>query len=68
MPINRHYSQVKKGDTYRLRYDHTSSSLRLFLNGQQIAHIKNQNANQYFKIWFGSAPFSDTLKRQLLNP
>ncbi|WP_374297171.1 chalcone isomerase family protein [Acinetobacter sp.] len=68
MPINRHYSQVKNGDTYRLRYDHTSSSLRLFLNGQQIAHIKNQYANQYFKIWFGSAPFSDTLKRQLLNP
>lgn len=68
MPINRHYTQVKNGDTYRLHYDHTSTSLRLFLNGQQIAHIKNQNANQYFKIWFGSAPFSDTLKRQLLNP
>ena len=68
MPINRHYSQVKNGDVYRLRYDHPSTSLRLFLNGQQIAYIKNQYANQYFKIWFGSEPFSDTLKRQLLNP
>ena len=68
MPINRHYSQVKNGDVYRLRYDHPSTSLRLFLNGQQIAYIKNQYANQYFKIWFGSEPFRDTLKRQLLNP
>ena len=34
----------------------------------KLEAIKNQYANQYFKIWFGSAPFSDTLKRQLLNP
>ncbi|MGM7386868.1 hypothetical protein ACOI3B_12200, partial [Acinetobacter baumannii] len=41
--------------------------LELKLNQKLLGSLNNPNANQYFKIWFGSEPFNAKLKQQLLN-
>ncbi|MFW1997384.1 chalcone isomerase family protein, partial [Acinetobacter guillouiae] len=46
---------------------HSSHILTLSMNGKILGHIQSDQANQYFKIWLGSAPFNAKLKRQLLN-
>ncbi|MBJ9952218.1 MULTISPECIES: chalcone isomerase family protein [unclassified Acinetobacter] len=65
--ITQLYKPVKNGDVYTLSYVHSSQTLTLSLNGKILGHIQNQNANQYFRIWLGSEPFSVKLKQQLLN-
>lgn len=61
------YQPVKNGDLYRLKYTATSNRLELSLNGKSLGAIQNAKANQYFLIWFGSKPFSATLKKQLIG-
>ena len=61
------YRPVKKGDFYSLNYAQNSKTLSLSLNQKLLGSITNPQANQYFKIWFGSSPFSAKLKQQLLN-
>lgn len=65
--ITQLYKPVKNGDLYTLSYVHSSRILTLSLNGKILGHIQNDQANQYFKIWLGSAPFNAKLKQQLLN-
>lgn len=65
--INELYKPIKNGDLYSLSYQHDNQKLELKLNQKLIGSINNPNANQYFKIWFGSEPFNAKLKQQLLN-
>lgn len=66
-PITALYKPVKAGDTYRLNYIKQSETLSLSLNNQLLGQIKSPQAQQYFNIWLGSAPFSVTLKQELLK-
>ncbi|ENV08544.1 hypothetical protein F966_03218 [Acinetobacter higginsii] len=61
------YKPVKKGDLYSLAYSQMNQQLKLSLNQKLLGSITDPQANQYFKIWFGSAPFNAKLKQQLLN-
>lgn len=61
------YKPVKKGDLYSLNYNQLNKTLSLSLNQKPLGSITDQQANQYFKIWFGSSPFNAKLKQQLLN-
>lgn len=61
------YRPVKKGDLYRLNYLQSSKTLTLSLNQQVLGRIKDHQAQQYFTIWLGNAPFSAKLKQQLLD-
>ncbi|MCJ8162451.1 chalcone isomerase family protein [Acinetobacter zhairhuonensis] len=61
------YRPVKVGDYYSLIYQHENQKLELMLNQKTLGGIRNPDANQYFKIWFGAAPFNAKLKQQLLN-
>lgn len=61
------YRPVKVGDHYSLIYQHENQKLELMLNQKTLGGIRNPDANQYFKIWFGAAPFNAKLKQQLLN-
>lgn len=61
------YKPVKKGDLYSLDYNSINQRLNLSLNQKVLGSITDRQANQYFKIWFGSAPFNAKLKQQLLN-
>lgn len=61
------YKPVKKGDLYSLAYSQMNKQLSLSLNQTLLGSITDQQANQYFKIWFGSSPFNAKLKQQLLN-
>lgn len=65
--ITQLYKPVKNGDLYTLSYAHSSRILTLSMNGKILGHIQNDQANQYFKIWLGSAPFNAKLKQQLLD-
>jgi hypothetical protein len=65
--ITQLYRPVKVGDHYSLVYQHENQKLELKLNQKKLGEIRDANANQYFKIWFGSAPFNAKLKQQLLN-
>ena len=65
--ITQLYQPVKKGDFYRLSYQQASKQLSLSLNQNSLGSITDAHANQYFKIWFGDAPFNAKLKQQLLN-
>lgn len=65
--ITQLYKPVKNGDIYTLSYVHSSQMLTLSLNQKRLGHIQNDQANQYFKIWLGSQPFSAKLKQQLLH-
>ena len=59
--------EIKKGDLYSLNYNQLNKTLSLSLNQKPLGSITDQQANQYFKIWFGSSPFNAKLKQQLLN-
>lgn len=61
------YQPVKKGDVYRLSYQHSNQTLILSLNNRELGKVKDPNIQQYFTIWLGNAPFSAKLKQQLLN-
>ena len=61
------YRPVKVGDYYSLIYQHENQKLELMLNQKTLGGIRDPEANQYFKIWFGAAPFNAKLKQQLLN-
>lgn len=61
------YKPVRKGDLYSLKYSHSNQTLSLSLNQKPLGKITDTEANQYFKIWFGSQPFNAKLKQQLLN-
>ncbi|MCH7383116.1 chalcone isomerase family protein [Acinetobacter dispersus] len=61
------YKPVKKGDLYSLAYSQMNQQLKLSLNQKLLGSITDPQANQYFKIWFGSSPFNAKLKQQLLN-
>ncbi|MHA3892467.1 chalcone isomerase family protein [Acinetobacter sp. GXMZU3951] len=65
--ITQLYLPVKRGDHYSLFYQHENQRLELKLNQKKLGEIRDPNANQYFKIWFGAAPFNAKLKQQLLN-
>ena len=65
--ITQLYQPVKQGDLYSLYYQHENQILELNLNQKKLGAIRDPNANQYFKIWFGTAPFNAKLKQQLLN-
>ncbi|MBO8215216.1 chalcone isomerase family protein [Acinetobacter nosocomialis] len=65
--INELYRPIKSGDLYSLYYQHENQKLELKLNQNLLGSIINPNANQYFKIWFGTEPFNAKLKQQLLN-
>ncbi|MEE9886123.1 chalcone isomerase family protein [Acinetobacter nosocomialis] len=65
--INELYRPIKSGDLYSLSYHHENQKLELKLNQNLLGSIINTNANQYFKIWFGTEPFNAKLKQQLLN-
>jgi len=65
--INELYRPIKSGDLYSLSYHHENQKLELKLNQKLLGSIINPNANQYFKIWFGTEPFNAKLKQQLLN-
>lgn len=65
--ITQLYQPVKQGDLYSLYYQHENKILELKLNQKKLGAIRDPNANQYFKIWFGTAPFNAKLKQQLLN-
>lgn len=65
--INELYRPIKSGDLYSLYYQHENQKLELKLNQKLLGSLNNPNANQYFKIWFGSEPFNAKLKQQLLN-
>ena len=65
--INELYRPIKSGDLYSLSYHHENQKLELKLNQNLLGSIINPNANQYFKIWFGTEPFNAKLKQQLLN-
>lgn len=65
--FNSHYHNVKAGDYYDLIY-HPQTGLRLQLNGQDLATIKEHEAGlAYLNVWFGEEPFSEALKSQLLK-
>ena len=64
--ITQLYRSVKPGDLYSLFYDHSTHTLSLSLNQQYLGSISGADAGQYVQIWFGNAPFSATLKQQLL--
>ncbi|MCH7307193.1 chalcone isomerase family protein [Acinetobacter sp. NIPH 1852] len=69
-PLNRItalYKPVRKGDLYSLKYTQSNQTLSLSLNQKPLGKITDNQANQYFKIWFGSSPFNAKLKQQLLN-
>lgn len=61
------YRPVKKGDTYRLSYQHLNQTLTLSLNNRVLGKVQDPQIQQYFTIWLGSSPFSAKLKQQLLN-
>ncbi|MHA3117140.1 hypothetical protein E0H86_12855 [Acinetobacter sp. ANC 4635] len=65
--ITEWYQPVKKGDLYRLNYQHSSKKMTLSLNNKVLGQISDPQINQYFKIWFGHAPFNAKLRQQLLN-
>lgn len=65
--ITQLYQPVRSGDIYSLSYNHTTQTLTLSLNQKILGKIQYMNANDYFNIWLGSSPFSDTLKKQLLD-
>ena len=65
--ITQLYQPVKQGDHYSLFYQHENQRLELKLNQKKLGEIQDPNANQYFRIWFGTAPFNAKLKQQLLN-
>jgi len=44
-----------------------NKQLKLSLNQKFLGSITDPQADQYFKIWFGSSPFNAKLKQQLLN-
>lgn len=61
------YRPVKKGDVYRLSYQHSNQTLTLFLNHRVLGKVRDRQIQQYFTIWLGNSPFSAKLKQQLLN-
>ena len=61
------YQPVKKGDVYRMSYQHSNQILTLSLNNRELGKVKDPNIQQYFTIWLGNAPFSAKLKQQLLD-
>ena len=65
--ITQFYRPVKKGDLYRLSYQHTTQKMTLLLNQKILGHVNDPQINQYFNIWFGAMPFNAKLKQQLLN-
>lgn len=65
--FNGHYQDVDDGDTYYML--RTEDSLTLWLNGEELASVENPElARIYFRIWFGEEPFSDRLRKDLLEP
>ena len=65
--ITQLYQPVRAGDIYSLNYIHNTQTLTLSLNQKVMGKIQSTDANQYFNIWLGASPFSDTLKKQLLD-
>lgn len=65
--ITQWYKPVKKGDLYRLNYQHTAQKMTLLLNQKLLGQVSDPQINQYFNIWFGVTPFNVKLKQQLLN-
>lgn len=61
------YRPVKKGDVYRLSYQHSNQTLSLSLNNRVLGKAQDKQIQQYFTIWLGNSPFSAKLKQQLLN-
>lgn len=61
------YRPIQPGDQYTLNFHQPTQRLTLNLNQQKITSIQSAHAQQYFLIWFGSRPFSATLKAQLLQ-
>ena len=61
------YRPVKSGDLYSIGYQMQNQKLDLVLNNKPLGSITDPHANDYFKIWFGAAPFNAKLKQQLLN-
>lgn len=65
--FNSAYESIKDGDHYAIAYS-KATGLTLFLNDEQLASNDNQElAQHYFTIWFGDKPFSDKLKKNLLE-
>lgn len=65
--FNQHYRDVDDGDTYHM-LRHGDGRLTLWLNGEELVSVDNPAlARRYFLIWFGEKPFSDSLKRDLLD-
>lgn len=65
--FNKGYRDTKDGDVWRLEY-RTDQRLLLFFNKKQVASEKGQQfARAYLDIWFGSDPYSDSLKQSLLT-
>lgn len=65
--FNAQYRDVDDGDTYYML--RTEDSLTLWLNGEKLASVENPElARVYFRIWFGDDPFSDSLRKDLLEP
>lgn len=65
--ITQWYQPVKKGDLYRLSYQHAAQKMTLLLNSKVLGQVNDPQINQYFNIWFGATPFNAKLKQQLLN-
>lgn len=66
-PITQLYQPVKPGDLYSLSYSYPTQTLILSLNQKVLGKVQGPQVNDYFNIWLGPAPFSATLKQQLLD-
>jgi hypothetical protein len=65
--INAMYRDVKKGDSYSLRYV-PGSGTELALNGEVLGRISGYDfAAVYYRIWLGDNPVDKDLKSKLLN-
>lgn len=65
--FNEAYQSIEDGDRYAIAYSE-QSGLVLSLNGEVLARSDNQQlAQHYFTIWFGDKPFSNQLKKNLLD-
>ncbi len=66
-PVTALYRPVKKGDVYRLAYQHSNQTITLSLNHRVLGKVQDPKIQQYFTIWLGDSPFSAKLKQQLLK-
>lgn len=66
--LNALYRDVEPGDRYTLTYV-PGAGTELALNGEALGRIPGSDfSSALFSIWFGSAPISPALKRDLLAP